>query len=194
MVELSGSPDTDAAGRLRQALEASGYTDEAIRRALGVDPMQSGSHFDAQVYSRRMSEPSRLHTLVRLFILGLPVALDAAAEAFAPLDLAGAEALGMLRVEGGEARRNLAMTMVSGLWLAHSSTKAGVPAEPDHVLGPGPASRTLGPLPVRTSGGRPLDLGTGCGIQALLAASHADAVVATDINPKALNCTRLNAL
>jgi methylase of polypeptide subunit release factors len=194
MVDPSRKPNPEAVGRLRRALEASGYTDEAIRHALGVDPTSSTSHFDAQVYTRRMAEPSRLHTLVRLFILGMPVTPGDAAAAFEPLELGEAEALGLIRPEGETVRRNLALTMVSGLWLAHSSTTSGVPPEPDHVLGPGPASRTLGALTVRTTGGRALDVGTGCGIQALLAARHADAVVATDINQRALYCTELNAM
>jgi len=192
-VELSERPDPAAVARLRVALEASGYTDEAIRQALGVDPTSTGSHFDAQVYSRRMAEPSRLHTLVRLFILGLPVPRDAAAGAFDPLDLAGAESLGLIQYAGDDVRRNLALTMVMGLWLAHSSTSSGAPPAPDHVLGPGPASRTLAALTIRAGGGLALDLGTGCGVQALLASRHADAVVATDINARALYCTELNA-
>ncbi len=183
----------EAVGHLRLALESAGYTDEGIRQALGVDPVQSGSHFDAQVYARRIAEPTRLNSLVRLFILGLPLPLDRASEAIDPLDLSEAQDLGLLRLDGDEVRRNLALTMVMGLWLTHSTTTDEVRPEPDHVLGPGPASRTLAALTVRSPGGRALDLGTGCGIQALLAASHADSVVATDTNRKALYCTELNA-
>ncbi len=40
---------------------------------------------------------------------------------------------------------------------------------------------------------RALDLGTGCGVQALHLAEHADDVVATDVNQRALAMTRLNA-
>jgi methylase of polypeptide subunit release factors len=186
--------DPAAVGRLRQALEAADYTDERIRQVLGVDPVQTGSHFDALVYARRIAEPTRLHSLVRLFILGLPVALDRAAEAFLPLDLGDAEGLGLIRRDGDAAVRDLALTMTAGLWLVHGSTSEDTAPAPDHVLGPGPASRTLAALTVRQPGGRALDLGTGCGIQALLAAGHADRVVATDVNEKALYCTELNAL
>jgi methylase of polypeptide subunit release factors len=184
----------EAAGRLRQALEAAGYTDERIRHALGVDPLQSGSHFDAQVYARRIAEPAPLHSLVRLFILGQPLPVDEARAAFDPLDLAGAEGLHLIRVHGESVVRDLALTMTMGLWLTHSTTSEDVPPAPDHVLGPGPASRTLAALTVRAPGGAALDLGTGCGIQGLLAASHADRVVATDINRRALDCAELNAL
>jgi len=38
-----------------------------------------------------------------------------------------------------------------------------------------------------------LDLGTGCGIQAIFAAEKAKKVVATDINPQAVKCAKINA-
>ena len=50
----------------------------------------------------------------------------------------------------------------------------------------GPADRT----PPR---GRALDLGTGCGVQALHLAAHAERVVATDVNRRALWVARLTA-
>ena len=65
--------------------------------------------------------------------------------------------------------------------------------EPDHVLGVSPASTTLAQLAVRSAGGRALDLGTGCGVQALHLARHASAVVCTDVNPRALAAARLTA-
>lgn len=45
----------------------------------------------------------------------------------------------------------------------------------------------------RFSRGRVLDVGTGCGIQAIAAAEKAERILATDINPHALECARENA-
>jgi methylase of polypeptide subunit release factors len=64
----------------------------------------------------------------------------------------------------------------------------------NHVLGAGRASITLANLTVRRRGETVLDLGTGSGIQALLAARHATRVIATDLNPRALNFAGFNAL
>jgi HemK-related putative methylase len=43
-------------------------------------------------------------------------------------------------------------------------------------------------------GARALDLGTGSGIGAIVAARYAAQVIATDINPEAVRCAQLNAL
>jgi methylase of polypeptide subunit release factors len=59
------------------------------------------------------------------------------------------------------------------------------------VLGVGGASTTLAGLTVRRPVERALDLGSGCGVQALHASAHAGQVTATDVNPRALGFTRL---
>ncbi|MGN6252369.1 MAG: DUF7059 domain-containing protein [Marmoricola sp.] len=63
----------------------------------------------------------------------------------------------------------------------------------DHVLGISPAATSLAELTVRRPVGRALDLGTGCGVQALHLSAHAAHVVATDVNRRALWLTRVNA-
>jgi methylase of polypeptide subunit release factors len=63
----------------------------------------------------------------------------------------------------------------------------------DHVLGVGGASATLAGLIVPRDVDRALDLGTGCGIQAMHVARHARHVVATDISTRALAFARFNA-
>ena len=59
----------------------------------------------------------------------------------------------------------------------------------DHVLGISSAATSLAQLTVREPVGRALDLGTGCGVQALHLAAHARQVVATDVNQRALRLT-----
>jgi hypothetical protein len=66
-------------------------------------------------------------------------------------------------------------------------------APPDWVPGVQAPSVTLAKLAVRRSVATALDLGTGCGIQALLAAKHCDRIVATDVNPRALAFVAFNA-
>jgi methylase of polypeptide subunit release factors len=63
----------------------------------------------------------------------------------------------------------------------------------DHVLGVGGASVSLAELTVRQPVRAALDLGTGCGVQALHLSRHAQAVVATDVLPRALHLAAYGA-
>ena len=65
------------------------------------------------------------------------------------------------------------------------------PIRPDHVLGVSAASATLAQLTIRHPVNSALDLGTGCGVQSLHLARHSGRVVATDLNPRALQLARL---
>jgi len=64
------------------------------------------------------------------------------------------------------------------------------PVAPDFVLGVSPASMTLAELTIRRPVTSALDLGTGCGVQSLHLARHAERVVATDVNTRALAMAR----
>ncbi len=73
-------------------------------------------------------------------------------------------------------------------WVASDlgEVATGGPLPTDHVLGVGHASTTLAQLTVRSPVERVLDVGTGCGVQALHASRHAAAVTATDTSRRAL--------
>jgi SAM-dependent methyltransferase len=67
------------------------------------------------------------------------------------------------------------------------------PLAADHVLGIGAASLTLVQATPRRRADRALDLGTGCGVQALHLARHAHDVVATDVSVRALRMAATTA-
>ena len=62
----------------------------------------------------------------------------------------------------------------------------------EHVLGVGGASTTLAGLTVREPFATALDLGTGCGVQALHLSRHVDRVTGTDRSPRALSFAALS--
>ena len=80
-------------------------------------------------------------------------------------------------------------------WVASdlAEVQTGKPLSDDHVLGIGGATLTLLEMTVREHVDSALDVGCGCGIQALYLATHADRVVATDLSSRACALTQFNA-
>ncbi|MBB2986314.1 DUF7059 domain-containing protein [Terracoccus luteus] len=68
----------------------------------------------------------------------------------------------------------------------------GAALRTDHVLGIGGASTTLAAWTIRRPVDRALDLGTGCGVQALHLVGHARSVVATDVSERARDYALFN--
>jgi predicted RNA methylase len=76
---------------------------------------------------------------------------------------------------------------------ASDTTARSVSHSPDLVIWPNPTSRRLHQFTIRRPSSATLDLGTGCGIQAVSAARHSEQVTATDLNPRAAQFARFNA-
>jgi SAM-dependent methyltransferase len=85
------------------------------------------------------------------------------------------------------------ITPFGGVLVVHDPPGLEAPST-DTVSGPSSGARTLASLTPRRPVLTALNVATGCGLHALLAAGHADRVVATDVNPRALEYTRLSAL
>lgn len=142
--------------------------------------------------------------LGRLWALGAAVAREGVEAALPHLGLAGAVDLGLVSLDGDRVAprvliRPQPFADADGdveWWIASDLDEAalGGPLPEDHVLGVGGASQTLAKLQLTWRGGSALDLGTGCGIQALRLRRLVSRVVATDISERALRFTRLNAL
>ncbi len=167
---------------LRDAFARAGYTQEALAQALTVEAPVGAAAVCANA-SRLDGSP--LGTLARLFLAEetLPRAAVSAA-----LDVEAALAAGLL-VGEAELSAPLAVDEWQGFYVAHDHESE---VAFDHVAGISNATRTLAALTVRRPAGRALDLGTGCGSQALLVSRHAEHVVATDITERALRVARLN--
>jgi methylase of polypeptide subunit release factors len=173
---------TVAQAGLRDAFARAGYTQAALAAALRVDePVGAGA---ARANGSRL-DGSPLGTLARLFLAGETVSRAVAAEA---LDVEDALAAGLLEGDD-ELSAPFAVDEWQGFYLAHDH-EASVAF--DHVAGISNATRTLAALTVRRPARRVLDLGTGCGSQALLASRHAAQVVATDVTERALRVARMN--
>ncbi len=196
-MDLLSPADVD---RLRASLAAAGYDYEGVAELLGPTAHRALSRNETTPGLRATADGSPLATLTRLWLLQAPVPL-ARVEAALPDLLGPLASAGLLEQSGGEVRARMDVRPYAdenrGWWVVSDLTPgldgSGHRVGTDHVLGISSASSSLAQLTVREPVHRALDLGTGCGVQALHLADHAGHVVATDVNPRALAMTRLNA-
>ncbi len=185
---------------LRTDLLAAQYTVDRLRQLWGDEADAALARGDRVPAVRALhglaSSPAA--TLARLFVLGERVAEAELDAALPSLGAAGARQLGLVDAEG---RALLDLRPYSSIdssgavnWFIASDLgelALGTALPPDHVLGVGGASLTLAALIPTEPVDSVLDLGTGCGIQSLHAARHAQRVVATDLSARALDRARL---
>jgi hypothetical protein len=193
MTATTGSLNTPLA-RLRAVLVEAGLTSDAIDRAAAF-PAVPGSDLIERALERT-NEPSRLNTILHLFVIGGSVLASAAADALSPLSLDDLMAAGLLEPAGDRVRSVAALDPFGGLLIAHDfrARRSEHGQSGGTVLGIGASTRLLAGLTVRRGGETVLDMGTGQGFQALLAANHARRVIGTDVNPRALRAAALSAV
>jgi Methyltransferase small domain len=190
----------DFVAPLRQALLAAGFTYDRVAEAIGEDAHRALGRNETLPALRRTTSGGPLDSLVRLFLLQAPVSREAADRALPGLVDRLCNA-GLLEQSVSEVAARMDCrpyaTEDRDLWVVSDLTPgldgAPVAVGPDHVLGISSASTSLAQLTMREPVGSALDLGTGCGVQALHLSAHAGHVVATDVNGRALRMTRLNA-
>ncbi|MEU8804473.1 class I SAM-dependent methyltransferase [Spirillospora sp. NPDC048819] len=202
--------------RVRDVLLGANYTVSGVRELLG--PVAGGALARDEITPalRATGGGSPLEALTRLFWLQVPVdaatieADDLVAAGLA--ETSGGELRARLRVEPLEAvsadglarDAGHAGYVVSDLTVRPSSARRPVLQPPpttiqqtssarqvpaaDHVVGAGGASGGLARLVVHRPVDNVLDLGTGCGVQAVHLAGRSPAarITATDVNPRAL--------
>jgi hypothetical protein len=192
--------DLDFTGPLREALTAADFTYDRVAEAIGDEAHRALGRNETLPALRRTASGGPLDTLVRLFLLQTTVSREAADRALPGLVDRLCNA-GLLEQSVSEVAARMDCRPYAAddqdLWVVSDLTPgldgAPVAVGPDHVLGISSASTSLAQLTMREPVGSALDLGTGCGVQALHLAGHAGRVVATDVNSRALWMTRLNA-
>jgi hypothetical protein len=179
---------TEAAARLGEARK--GFSRAALAAVYGQTALDAADRGDYRALLSQCGD-DRLGVWTRLFVIGVPVPAEAAAAALAPLDFHDARACGL--VWGDRDVMADWGAQFDGERLLFSDQRANTTGgrTGDHVLGIGGASRLLRDLTLDDHVGSALDLGTGCGVQAL--ALPADAITATDLSERALAFAALNA-
>jgi len=182
--------DTVAAERLGTTLRRAGYSEDAIQGLLGEDAYSS-ERGDTPAEERRLPD-TPLATLVRLLFLQLPVSAEEAEAALGRDGVDALEVTGLAQVGDRIAPRARILPIGKVLLASDGFSRDGDdPA--DYVATYTPTARVLDSLTPRPRVDRAVDVGTGSGIHALLAAQHARHVIATDVNPRAIAYTELNA-
>jgi methylase of polypeptide subunit release factors len=186
-------PDRDAAARLGAALRRIDYTEQAIDDLLGEDALATDAA-DVPIHERRLrGDDSPLATVTRLFLLQVPVDLSAAVAALAREGLDALLTLCLAGVDGSTVLANGRLVPAEGLLMAFDGFARGADDPPQFVAPYTPTASWLAALTPRRHVARALDVGTGNGVHALLAAQHSDQVIATDVNRRALAFTAINA-
>ncbi|MFC7623265.1 methyltransferase [Microlunatus sp. GCM10028923] len=193
---------TSACAELRESCRAAGYTVDGVLDAIGADAHRAlGRNSTVPAERALAGRDDPLATMIRTFLLQRPVARAAVDLAFPGLVPAMIDT-GLLADDAGTVRAVVDLRPYASdgeeddpYWVVADLTPGLdtmiTPIRPDYVLGVSSASATLAQLTVRRPIGRALDLGTGCGVQSLHLAGHAEQVVATDLNPRALDLARL---
>jgi methylase of polypeptide subunit release factors len=193
---LAAPPSRDLLTAARQVLADFGYTAAAVRTLLAARGDILADAGQRPVVRRRLEQSTDpAAALVKLLIV------EDALETSTAEERLGAKAVDAL-VAARLLRRNAAWIEPTARVVPHSAPGEDLmlASDPSSQLGradvvPGVQnpSQTLADLTPRRRVMRALDVGTGCGLQAILLARHADHVVATDVNPRALAYARVNA-
>lgn len=173
-------------------LRAAGFDATGIPLLLGPSANQALGRGEYWPALRATRGGTPLGTLVRLFLLGTSESDDAVGTALPATGINAAIDQKVLERHHGALRaavdiRPHADDSAEFLVVSDqdSDTREG-PVAHDHVLGIGAASISLARAVIRRPVRTALDLGIGCGIQAVHLNSHADSIVGTDTNPRAL--------
>jgi methylase of polypeptide subunit release factors len=171
--------DPDSLAQLRAALAGADYATLAVatrNRNSGTGPASDG------------------HPLIRMFLHAQALDEDSARRALDPLPLEKSAEAGLIALKDGMAEPRVKLAAHQGLVVA-SDTDWGpaAAAESDVVMGLTSSTLWLAHFTVRRNARLTLDLGTGTGFQAMLAARHSERVIATDLSPRALEFARFNA-
>src|SRR4051794_20887101 len=185
------APDLRAADILGRALRALPYNEESVEGLLGEDGPAAGLA-DVAVYDRRLPD-TPLGNATRLLLLQVPIARDDAIAAFGQSALDALLPTQIARADGDRPVARGGIVPAEGLLMSFDGFAVGDDDPHGYVASYTPTASWLAALTPRRRFGRALDIGTGSGAQALIAARHCEHVIATDLNPRAVAFTSLNA-
>ena len=177
-----------------------GYGEMPIRERLGLKDLSDLRWRALPIYrAEKLTLRDPQAVAIDLFLLQGDIPRAELDRLFDPADQAALVRAGLLLLDEaaiGRARASLFPIGDRLIFSDHAWPSLPHPGyekvPPDQVMFIGTDSRWLARATTRRPVGAALDLCTGSGIHALLAAAHSQRVVAVDINPRAVHCARFN--
>jgi len=175
--------DASVAPELRGALDDAGYRPAELTKLLrGSGAWLAGRRPPLRLL-RLEAEHDPLAVLIRLLVLSKPVDAERL-----PVDAELLERAGLAARRDGLISPLAVLLPCDGFLLAFDRPDVGA----DEVVRAAFETRRMAALTPRRRRSSALEVGTGGGYHALLAAAHTDRVVATDISPRALAFAAFN--
>ncbi len=179
---------------LREVCRQADYTERGLWEMFGPVELPGRLGRETAHFLYLTREGRALDTLVRLFLLGVAVPRRAAAGALGEDLLEACGRWGLLERCGEAVAGLVRLLPYKGLLLAtDQAERPEIARRADQVMGITASTAALADFTLRRPVEDALDVGTGCGVQALLAAAHARRVAATDCSRRALEFARWNA-
>jgi methylase of polypeptide subunit release factors len=164
---------------------------------LGLQVTEAFGRGDLQAVLDVTGDPfDPLNTLIRMFLCGTSEPYAEVVAALAPLPIAAAFKAGLVEpADGDEVRAGVWLHSYQDWWVVADLPEHLRPGRPpgDHVVGIGTGPVNLAAATVRAPVASALDIGTGCGVQALHLSEHVDRITATDLSPRALRFAETTA-
>jgi methylase of polypeptide subunit release factors len=178
---------------LRQFLIANNYNAADMSERLGTSEPPRAGQTARLLHETGAATP--FNALVRLFLAGSGLDEAALREALPDPLIDMCLHTGLLSKQEDRIVATITIVPIEDLLFASDAYRMLEAGNADAFVLPAHtrASSFLRHLSMRSPVERTLDLGCGCGIQALFAARHSRQVIATDINPAALRYTHFNA-
>jgi hypothetical protein len=191
---LIGFDDADDFVRLREVFDQANYTEAGINAFLGVKVPSNPIALEVPPFILPKVGDSPLETLIRLFLLNVPVTLETMRSVLHSMKLVQWCDAGLVVLKNNSVQPLIRILPYNGLLLACDITRtANGNAPDDQVMNISGSTLALANATIRRPVRRTLDLDTGCGIKAFLAANHSEKVSAVDRNPRAISFATFNA-